>query len=79
MNAEEVKQLLDAGLPDCEIQVTGGNGHFDIVAVGDQFSGLNTLRRQQTVYAALGDAISSGRIHAVKIRALHAGENDAGL
>lgn len=78
MNAEDVKALLDTGLPNCEIRVSGGNGHFDIVAIGDQFGGLNAVRRQQVVYAALGDAISSGRIHAVNIRALEHEESDAG-
>ena len=47
MDAEQVKALLAEGLPGCELTVQGEGNHFDIVAIGDCFEGLNRVRRQQ--------------------------------
>ena len=64
-----MKRLLEQGLPDCEIAVAAAGSHFDITAIGERFAGLNAVRRQQAVYAVLGETIRSGQIHAVNIRA----------
>lgn len=74
MNEEQIKQRLQQQLPDCVISVSGADGHFDILAVGERFGGMSRVKRQQTVYAALGDAITSGSVHAVNIRAIEPGE-----
>ncbi|MEQ8314380.1 MAG: BolA/IbaG family iron-sulfur metabolism protein [Gammaproteobacteria bacterium] len=68
MDPEQIKQLLLAEFPDCEISVEGGDGKFLITAVGDAFEGLNAVKRQQSVYAVLNEHISSGAIHAVTMR-----------
>lgn len=68
MQAEQVKQLLETHLPDCQISVEGDGSHFDIVVIGDIFTGLNAVKRQQTVYAGLRQQISDGSIHAVNIK-----------
>lgn len=68
MNPDDVKKLLVAGLPDCEITVEGDGRHFDIVVVGDLFAGLRPVPRQQKVYAVLQDEISAGTIHAVNMK-----------
>ena len=68
MNPEDVKTLLEAALTDCQIQVESEGSHFNIVAVGDIFEGKRAVQRQQIVYAALNEQISSGAIHAVNIK-----------
>ena len=67
MDASEVKSLIEAQLPDCEIHVQGGGSHYDIAAIGDVFEGLRPVKKQQLVYAALSDHIAQGSIHAVNI------------
>ncbi len=67
MDREEIARLLRAGLPDCEIEVSGGDGKFAVAAVGPAFAGLNAVKRQRKVYAILGDHIASGAIHAVSM------------
>lgn len=67
MDCDEIASLLRADLPDCEIEVSGGGGKFTIAAVGSAFAGLNAVKRQQMVYAILGDHIASGAIHAVSM------------
>ena len=68
MDCDEIARLLRADLPDCEIEVSGGDGKFMVTAIGPAFAGLNAVKRQQKVYAILGDHIASGAIHAVSMK-----------
>ena len=60
MDASEVKSLIEAQLPDCEIHVQGDGSHYDIAAIGDVFEGLRPVKKQQLVYAALSDGMGLG-------------------
>lgn len=68
MQPEEIKQLIEAGLPGCEAIVQGDGSHFDVVAIGEVFAGKSPVKQQQAIYAVLGDRITSGEIHAVNIK-----------
>lgn len=69
MNPEDVQKLIEAGLPDCEVKVQGDGSHFEAVVIGDVFEGLSAVKKQQKVYATLGDKITSGEVHALSIKA----------
>ncbi len=69
MNPEDVKQRIAAGLPDCEITVTGDGSHFEVIAVGEVFAGLSPVKKQQLVYGTVNDLITSGELHALTIKA----------
>ena len=69
MGETEIRTLLQQGLPDAHVEVGGDGYHIDIVIVSERFAGQSRVRRQQIVYGALGDAIRSGAIHAVNIKA----------
>jgi len=45
-----------------------GGGHFEVVVVAQNFSGLNMLARHRLVYDALGEAMHN-EIHALSIKA----------
>ena len=68
MQPQEVKVLLETGLENCEIEVTGEGSHFDILAIGELFADLRSVKKQQLVYAVLNEQIADGSIHAVNIR-----------
>lgn len=68
MSPEEVQKMIEAGLPDCEVKVTGDGSHFDAVVIGEVFDGLSLVKKQQKVYATLGDKITSGEVHALSIK-----------
>lgn len=68
MNPDDVKELLLAGLPDCDITVESDGSHFNILVVGDLFEGLRPVQRQQKVYAVLQAQIAEGSIHAVNMK-----------
>lgn len=68
MEPSEVKAILEADLPDCDISVNGDGRHFDVVIIGDLFEGQRTIKRQQLVFAVLNKHIAAGTIHAVNMK-----------
>ena len=67
LSAQDIEQLLQRELPDCNIMVEGGGGKFQVVATGDVFEGLNAVKRQQLIYKYLNPHIQSGAVHAVSM------------
>jgi BolA protein len=45
-----------------------GRGHFSLLIVSPQFSGLNAIARHRAVYAAVGELMQTD-IHALSMRA----------
>lgn len=74
MNPEDVQKMITAGLPDCEVKVTGDGSHFEAIVIGEVFADLSLVKKQQKVYATLGDKITSGEVHALTIKTFTAEE-----
>ena len=68
MEPEEVKRLIQTGLPDCEVMVKGDGSHFDAIVVGEVFADKSLVKQQQLVYATVNDKIASGELHALSIK-----------
>ncbi|TVZ40743.1 acid stress-induced BolA-like protein IbaG/YrbA [Alteromonadaceae bacterium 2753L.S.0a.02] len=78
MQPDEIKALLESTLPECTAQVVSEDGkHIAAVIVSTAFEGLMPVKRQQLVYAALNEQISSGVIHAFQMKTLTPAENAA--
>ncbi|HAJ75276.1 MAG TPA: cell division protein BolA [Gammaproteobacteria bacterium] len=75
MDCDQIRELLAAALPDCNITVEGGDGKYLVTAVGDVFDGLNAVKRQQTIYQILNPHIVSGAIHAVTMQLMTEAEH----
>lgn len=69
MEPEEVKNIIQAALPECEVQVQGDGSHFEAIVVGEVFAGLSPVKKQQMVFATVSEQITSGAIHALSIKA----------
>jgi acid stress-induced BolA-like protein IbaG/YrbA len=72
MEALEIKEMIERGLPGAHVEVhdfTGGGDHFEALVVSESFEGKGLVERHQAVYAALGDAMRA-RIHALTLKAL---------
>ncbi|HJS21743.1 MAG TPA: BolA/IbaG family iron-sulfur metabolism protein [Steroidobacteraceae bacterium] len=69
MTAEQVAELIRAGLPQAEVRVASDDDtHFEAQIVSAAFSGKRSLARHQLVYATLG-ALMGREIHALSIQA----------
>lgn len=68
MQAEQIKQMIEAGLPGSQVQVRGDDGqHFDAIVVSPAFVGKGMLEQHRMVYATLGDHMQSA-IHALSMK-----------
>ena len=66
---EVLKNLLDTAFPGGQITVqSADNVHFSASVKTAQFAGLSRVTQQQKVYAALGDLITTGKIHALSLQ-----------
>jgi acid stress-induced BolA-like protein IbaG/YrbA len=72
MEAAQVQQMIEQGLPGARVEVidtTGGGDHFEALVVSDKFEGKGLVERHQLVYAALGDAMRAA-VHALALKTL---------
>ncbi|ALP54579.1 BolA family transcriptional regulator [Candidatus Tenderia electrophaga] len=69
MQAQQIKQMIETGLPGSEVQVLGDDGqHFDAVVVSEAFNGKTMVQQHQLVYATLAGRMESGAIHALGLK-----------
>ncbi len=75
---EEIKQLIEDGLPGCTAMITGDDGsHFDGVVISSEFAGKNTLAQHRLVFNTLGDRMQTGIIHALGMKTYTPEEREA--
>lgn len=68
MQPEQVKQLIEPQLPDTEVLVEGEGCNFQLNVISDSLAAMSPVKRQQQIYALLGDQIADGSIHAVTMK-----------
>lgn len=68
MNTEQVKSILIQSLSLKYVFVTGDHNHLEIVAIGDIFSGLTNVKKQQMIYYPLMKYFSNQDIHSISIQ-----------
>ncbi len=68
MQADEIKALLEAQVADSQVEVSIDGSHVNLIVISPVFEGLNPVKKQQLVYAALNEQIASGVIHAVNMK-----------
>lgn len=79
METEAVARLIQAGLPDAQVQVSGDGSHFEALVVSAAFLGKSPLERQRLVMATVRPQLESGELHALSIKTgVPASENDQG-
>ena len=70
MNADQIRQMIETGLPDARVDVRGEDGvHFEAVVVSAAFVGKLPLARHRMVNATLG-ALMGREIHALQLKTL---------
>lgn len=67
MQCDYIQAMIEQGLPDSQVWVTGDGRHFEAVVVNDAFAGKGLLEQHRMVYATLGDKMG-GEIHALSMR-----------
>ena len=68
MEIADIKKLITDAVELDEIHVAFDGSQCKIIAVADFLGELSRVKKQQTIYAPLSDAIKDGSIHAVTIK-----------
>jgi stress-induced morphogen len=71
LNPLWIKEKIVAQYPDAEIEITdltGGGDHFEASVVSAAFTGKNLVQQHQLVYACLQEKLSTGELHALKLK-----------
>ena len=70
MTAEAIKTLIQAALPDADIEIDdlrGDGDHYAARVASAAFAGLSRIQQHQRVYDALGDRMG-GELHALALQ-----------
>ncbi len=71
MQADDIKRLIEQGLPGSQVIVRGSDGvHFEATVISSAFAGKSLLQQHRMVYAALGGRLESEAIHALTLQTL---------
>lgn len=71
ISPDEITTLIQAELPDAQVQVqdlTGGGDHYQVVVVSDRFAGKSLIQQHQLVYGAVRKAMATDQIHALALK-----------
>lgn len=66
MQADELKQLLESGLPGAKVTIRGDGDHFEALIVSDRFIDKSMVQQHRMVYEILGERML-GEIHALAL------------
>ena len=68
MNAEDIQNLIRAGLACDYITLEGDGRHWYATIVSPEFEGKRAIARHQRVYATLGSKMQSDEVHALSMK-----------
>ena len=68
VSSDEIKQLIAAQIEVEHVIAELNGANINLVVVSHKFDGLNSVKKQQMVYACLSDLIAKGDLHAVTMK-----------
>ena len=68
MTAEDLQNIIAAGLACDHLEVEGDGRHWQAVIVSAEFAGKRLIQRHQRVYATLGERMHTDEVHALSMK-----------
>ena len=69
MSPDDVKKLIEQGIPDSEAIISGEGCNLSAIVISDSFEGKPMVAEQKMVFATVNNLIASGELHALGIKA----------
>lgn len=69
MEHEIIIERVKALYPDARIEISGEGCNLEMVVISDGFRAMPVMRRQQSILKLFADDLTSGRLHALSVRA----------
>ena len=70
MTADQLKDLIAAGMACEHLEVEGDGRHWFATIVSPEFEGKRPIARHQRVYATLGERLKTDEVHALSMKTL---------
>ncbi len=70
MTADDLKNIISAGLACEHIALEGDGRHWFATIVSPAFEGKRLIQRHQLVYATLGQKMHTDEVHALSMKTL---------
>ena len=70
MTADQLKDIISAGLACDHITLEGDGRHWFATIVSPEFEGKRPIARHQRVYATLGERLKTDEVHALSMKTL---------
>ena len=68
MTADQLKDIITAGLACEHITLEGDGRHWYATIVSPEFEGKRLVQRQRLVYATLGNRMQTDEVHALSMK-----------
>ncbi|MFT6589296.1 MAG: acid stress-induced BolA-like protein IbaG/YrbA [Rhodoferax sp.] len=68
MTADQIKDMITAGLTCQHIELEGDGRHWYATIVSSEFEGRRAIQRHQKVYATLGNKMKNDEVHALSMK-----------
>jgi acid stress-induced BolA-like protein IbaG/YrbA len=68
METAAVAALIQAGMPEAQVEVTGDGRHFEARVVSPVFEGRSLIERHRLVLATVSAEIERDELHALSIK-----------
>ncbi len=76
MENRQVEALIQAGLPDAEVKVSGDGRHFEVEVVSPAFEGKSLIQRHRMIMDTVKAQVASDELHALSIKSARTPEED---
>ncbi len=78
LHENEITSRIIKLYPGAIVDVAGTDCNFEVYVISDSFDGISTLQRQRSILALFKDEITSGKLHALTVKAKTPEEQSAG-
>lgn len=69
MNDNDIIDRIAARYPGAVIDVAGADCNFEVYVISEAFRDMGLLQRQKAILALFRDDITSGKLHALSVKA----------
>ena len=69
METQAIVELIKAGMPGADVEVTGDGRNFEAVVISPEFEGKSLIQRHRMVMSTVQQQIASDELHALSIKA----------
>lgn len=68
MSPEKIKQMIQAVIPDSQVEMSGADCNFSVIVTSSAFAGKSPLQRHRMVNDVFKAQFESGELHALSIK-----------